>query len=158
METRIATQTGMETRIATVAVYKAVRSATHSSNVLSTTYGAWLPCSTTTTCSTRTLEHGVSITKEGLVAAHVPSCTCTCKRHAPSASASSEVLQRPSASLRPASPIYRAAFRRHTTPCYTHLPYLRGLPYQPTSDGSLSTVSSTSLSPHQLTTAAARTT
>ncbi len=37
METRIATQTGMETHIAMVAVYKAVRSATHSSNVLSTT-------------------------------------------------------------------------------------------------------------------------
>ncbi len=37
METRIATQMGRETRIATVAVYKAVCSATHSSNVLSTT-------------------------------------------------------------------------------------------------------------------------
>ncbi len=69
-------------RIATVAVCKAVRSATHSSNVLSTTErDAWLPCSTTTTCSTRTLEHGVSITNEDQVAAHVPSCTC--KRPAP---------------------------------------------------------------------------
>ncbi len=37
METRIATQTGMETRLATVAVYKAVHSVTHSSNVLLTT-------------------------------------------------------------------------------------------------------------------------